>query len=261
MPSTSAMICAQSAEREPPPTQIDFRDRRTGAAQRREIVARRRRPRLRAPPGPDRSRPVALRKADESAALRRRRCAACARRRDRAGTAPGSAVRRPRRAGRAVRLRRRPGCRASQASEAAADSITPIWCQRPGSAWQKAWTAEAGAGANAVGDAEQHARRSEREERVARRDGAEPDRAGGVVARAAGDHDARSPCPSAARTRRDSDRARLGCLRPAAAYGGARAPSLPAASSDQSRRPTSSQSVPAASDMSSTISPVRLKRT
>src|SRR5437764_14667829 len=36
---------------------------------------------------------------------------------------------------------------ASQASEAAADNITPIWCHRPGSAWQNAWTAEAGAGA------------------------------------------------------------------------------------------------------------------
>ena len=36
----------------------------------------------------------------------------------------------------------------TQASEAAADNITPIWCQRPGSAWQNACTAEAGAGAN-----------------------------------------------------------------------------------------------------------------
>ena len=36
---------------------------------------------------------------------------------------------------------------ASQASEAAAESMTPIWCQRPGKAWQNACTADAGAGA------------------------------------------------------------------------------------------------------------------
>ena len=133
----------------------------------------------------------------------RRRCAVCARRRDRAGTS-----RRPARlsasSGPVSRRRWSPKISASHSSAPAADRMTPIWCQVSGTAWQKACTARRRVGREArVGD-EQHARGAERDEGRARPDHADAAGRGGVVAAAAGHDDRGRSCPSVWRVRREA---------------------------------------------------------
>ena len=97
---------------------------------------------------------------------RRGRRAACARPPGRAGTS-GPRRRAPTRAASAISSSKSTPAAAtsrSQRSEPAADSITPIACQRPGTAWQKAWTracasaAKPSSAANTTPDVPEHDR-------------------------------------------------------------------------------------------------------
>ena len=105
--------------------------------------------------------------AEEDAARVRHRCAASARRTDRAGR---SASRTQASLLDAASGRGHIGVagaaqRPSRA-QLAALSMTDIWCQRPGNAWQNACAARAGFGQEAVRRDEDHARRAERQERL-----------------------------------------------------------------------------------------------
>ena len=190
--------------------------------------------------------------ADERAARERIDVRAALARSGRAGSAG-------RRCPRGRRPPRRPGRRtASPAPDAsryqrrlpAAESMTDIRCQRPGTAWQKAWTRPCGSWIGRIGRREDDARRAQRERHRADRDGTDADRVGRLVA-AAGDD--RRPRAQARRGgRRGADAA--GHLRPLErrlASRPGRCPARPATSGDQSRAARSKSSVPAPSALSS----------
>ena len=87
--------------------------------------------------------------------------------------------------------------RVAQRRQLAAESITLIWCQRPGSAWQKACTALSGLGRKRSLTTKSTPEVPSDTNAAARRHGADAHRAGGVVAAAAGHHHRTAACPSA----------------------------------------------------------------
>ncbi len=134
----------------------------------------------------------------ERSARRRRRAragpgAGCARRSGRAGTAGRRSPRATSAAAATRSPNSTPGASASrnQRRLPAAESITDIMCQRPGTAWQKAWTMPRGSWMRAVGRGEDDARGPEREGHRARVDDADADRVGRLVAAAGDDRRAR----------------------------------------------------------------------
>src|SRR3712207_3710327 len=138
-------------------------------------------------------------------------------------------------------------------------SIAPIWNQRPGTAWAKAWTRVSGAGRyTAVVTKSWPDVPSDRK-------AAPSSMAPSPTAPAAA-----SPAPPATTTDRESPqrRARSGRKEPAASDPSIRrgmwevsSPVAARAARDQPRAASSSHQVPAASDISVTRSPVRHRRT
>ena len=131
---------------------------------------------------------MAERQADERAARQADRDAGCARRTGTAGTAGRRCRPAPRRPGATRSPKSTPGARASrnQRRLPAADSITDIMCQRPGTAWQKAWTRPRGSYRGRSVAAKTTPDVPERQRHRPRRDDADADRIGRLVA-AAGD--------------------------------------------------------------------------
>ena len=195
---------------------------------------------------------VAQRQPGERRRERRGRRAACARRRGRGGTS-APRCRRARLTPPSVRASYGvPGAivSRSQRSEPAADSITPIACQAPGTAWQNACTRPAPSAANASQRGEHDPRRAERDRQRPRPVDADAERARRLVARARGHRHAVGRVP----------RDRPGSRAPAAANRGSSSSAV-STSSLQRRAATSSSSVPDASETSVACSPHRRSRT
>ena len=78
------------------------------------------------------------------------------------------------------------------AASPAAESITPIWCQAPGTAWQKAWTRACGSARYSGSAAKTTPRGAHRDQSGPGRSTPDAEPARGLVARAGRDGDARS---------------------------------------------------------------------
>ena len=144
---TLAMICSQAREREPPPTAVARSTLRAGRLQRLEAVGEGEGDAFHH--GAGQRRAVGLvRQADEAAAragivVRRALAGEVGQEEERLLGRPA-----PSTDARSSSPALAPVTPASHSSEAAAERMTPIWCQVFGSAWQKAWTALAAFGRN-----------------------------------------------------------------------------------------------------------------
>ena len=161
--------------------------------------------------------------AEEGAADLRHRCAACARPTDRAGTARARWPDRPLRRARTARRRRlAPVSRATQSMQEAARQVDRHLVPQVGQAVAEGVDGARRVGPESVVGDEDHARRAERQQRIAVAHHADADGARGIVAAAAG-HGHRAHAPE----RGDLGAERAGdsrCLRPAPASGRGREP-------------------------------------
>ena len=132
-------------------------------------------------------------------------------------------------------------------------------CQVPGRQWQKACTASAGLGAKPASATNSTPEVPSDRKASPGADHPDPDGPGGVVARPAGHHRIGRHAPGGGDL--GPQRAgRLAALEQLAAWPTSVRPVAASIASDQRRAPTSSHSVPAASDISEAAAPVMRRR-